>query len=72
MNKSPNLIKISETAYGCSECEDFKLELVGPGKKTAAQIENWIGQEFLSHLKRRHSKTELKAKGPRKFIHTSG
>jgi hypothetical protein len=49
------LTKISETIYGCSECADFRIEIVRPAAKTPAQLEKWIGQEFLNHLKWRHS-----------------
>jgi len=54
MTESPKLIKISETIYGCSECADFKIEVVRLGVKSEAQLQQWREQEFSDHLMRRH------------------
>jgi hypothetical protein len=54
MTVTPHLIKISETAHGCSECPDFKIEVVRFGLKSEAQLQQWREQEFSDHLKRRH------------------
>ncbi len=55
MTKSPKLIKISETVYGCSECVDFRIEMVKPSAKSQAEWDRRNGQHFLEHLKQRHS-----------------
>jgi len=55
MRKSPRLTKISETVYGCSECADFKIEIVKPSAKTQVEWERWMGQHFLDHLTQSHS-----------------
>jgi hypothetical protein len=55
MRATPKLIRISETIYGCSECTDFKIEVMRLGVKSEAQLQQWREQEFSDHLKRRHS-----------------
>ena len=55
MTVTPKLIKISETVHGCSECPDFKIEVLRFGLKSEAQLQQWREQEFSDHLKRRHS-----------------
>lgn len=55
MTETPKLIKLSETIYGCSECADFKIEVVRLGVKNEAQLQHWSEQEFSDHLNRRHS-----------------
>jgi hypothetical protein len=55
MTETPKLIKISDTIYGCSECTDFKIEVVRLGLKSEGQWQQWREREFSDHLKRRHS-----------------
>jgi len=55
MKETPKLIKLSETVHGCSECPDFKIEVLRFGLKSEAQLQQWREQEFSDHLNRCHS-----------------
>jgi hypothetical protein len=65
MKQSPELVKVSETVYGCSQCRDFELKIVRPDLKTPKQVEKWVEEEFLDHSKRRHSDV---ASGPEEAV----
>ncbi|MHB1937764.1 MAG: hypothetical protein ACYCOR_14415 [Acidobacteriaceae bacterium] len=53
----PELIKISETEYGCSLC-GFKIEIIKPTAKTQAEWQRRREQQFEDHKKECHPRED--------------
>ena len=56
--KKPELVKISKTVYGCSQCADFKIEIVKPSALTAAEWQRRTEQHFADHFKNVHMRED--------------
>ncbi len=58
MATKPELVKISETEYGCS-LGDFKMQAVNPAALSEAEWQHRREQQFTQHVKERHSHEDV-------------
>jgi hypothetical protein len=54
----PVLFKLSESTFGCSQC-NFRIELLKPKSLTAAQWAQRRRQQFLEHVKQQHTREDV-------------
>jgi hypothetical protein len=58
MAKKPELIKLSETEYGCSR-GDWKTEAIKPERLTQAEWEARRLKQFEEHVRQRHAREDF-------------
>ena len=58
MAKKPELIKLSETEYGCS-FGDWKAEVVKPERMSDSRWARWRQAQFVEHVKQSHSREDV-------------